>query len=95
MWGRFRQLSFDNPLAAAAVQHPGYARAGLLLLAALVTFLVLTLFKTPLSTFEEQAGAIAWRLNPDTEAEERINIIAIIASINDIDHAKITSKITS
>jgi len=77
MWSRLRNLPIGKSLAAIAMLNPAFARVGLLLLAGVITFLALTLFRAPLGTFEERVGEIAWRLNPDTETEERINIIAI------------------
>lgn len=77
MWNRLRQYCWDNPFTQAAMQRPALARAGVLGFAGLLTLLTLSLFAPSLATFEEQVGAMAWRLNPDATTEERINVVAI------------------
>jgi len=67
----------NKPLALTFNLRPVQARVLLLGLAALVTLLLCLLFGSSLQTFEEQVGAMGWRLNPDTRLEERINIVAI------------------
>lgn len=64
-------------LSAALLRRPQLGRLVLLAVAALLTVSVLTLFSAPLRIVEEQLGALAWQLNPDTIPEERISIIAI------------------
>ena len=48
-----------------------------LLLAALLTLLILTVFRSTLSTFEEQVGSLSWRFFSDETVEERITIVSI------------------
>ncbi len=74
---RFCQRCIDGLLSAAGQWHPARTRAGLLMSAAVLTWLVYALFRPQLDTFEEFAGGIAWRLTADATPEERINIIAI------------------
>ena len=45
-------------------------------LAALVTFLIMTVFRSTLMTFEDQVGGLSWRFFSDEE-EERITIVSI------------------
>jgi len=56
---------------------PAQTRMLLLATAALVTFALVLFFRSGLQTFEEQVGALGWRLSPDTRIEERIGIVAI------------------
>jgi adenylate cyclase len=77
MFASFFQSCRDTALARMLLQRPAVARVAVLVLAALVTLSAFTLFPSPLATFEEQAGAVAWRLAPETTPEERINIVAI------------------
>jgi CHASE2 domain-containing sensor protein len=56
---------------------PLHARLVLLGLAAVLTLLFLLVFSSSLRTFEDQVGALGWRLNPGTQLEERINVVAI------------------
>lgn len=64
-------------LALGLLRRPLLGRAILLVASAFLTLLLLVLFNAPLRLFEEQVGALAWRVNPDTTPEERISIIAI------------------
>ena len=48
-----------------------------LCVAALVTFLILTVFRSTLMTFEDQVGGLSWRFFSDEEVEERITIVSI------------------
>jgi len=64
-------------LSAALLRRPQVGRLILLGASALLTLAVLALFSAPLRIFEEQVGAVAWQLDPDTTPEERISIIAI------------------
>jgi adenylate cyclase len=56
---------------------PLQARILVLALAGIMTVLLAVLGKDGLSLLEEQAGAMAWKLNPDATLEERVSIIAI------------------
>ncbi len=77
MFARLRQYCRDSALFQVLLARPALARSAVLLLAALVCLSALSLFSSPLATFEEQAGALAWRVAPETTPEERINIVAI------------------
>lgn len=77
MLSLMREILTKNSLLAALMQHPKLARLGLLALAAIITVAVFSVYKAPLATFEEQTGSMAWRLNPEMQIEDRINIIAI------------------
>jgi adenylate cyclase len=77
MFSAFRQVCRDLALVQALLQRPALTRAAVLVLAGLLTLGAFTLFPSPLATFEEQAGALAWRVAPESEPEERINIVAI------------------
>ena len=57
--------------------RPIYARLLLLGLAAIITLMLIFSFRGGLATFEQQVGALGWRLSPNTSIEERINIVAI------------------
>src|SRR5688572_15487399 len=56
---------------------PWQSRLLLLLSAAVLTLLIRALFSASLDSLEEQAGNLGWHLDPATQIEERINIIAI------------------
>lgn len=77
MFARLSQICRDSVLLRALVTRPALARVVVLAFAALVTVSAFSLFRSPLATFEEQVGAVAWRLAPETAPEERINIVAI------------------
>jgi len=57
--------------------RPIYARLLLLGLAAIITLMLIFSFRGGLATFEQQVGALGWRLSPNADIEERINIVAI------------------
>ena len=64
-------------LALALNLKPLHARLLMLGLAAVIALLFVLIFRGNLRTFEDQVGALGWRLNPDTRIEEAINIISI------------------
>jgi adenylate cyclase len=69
--GRRNALTFVLSVA------PLQARMLVLALAGLITLLLALPGSGVFSLLEEQAGSIAWKMNPDTTLEERISIIAI------------------
>jgi adenylate cyclase len=73
----FKQVADQGLLIFLARLPPGRARLLLLGLAAVITLAICAAFRGTLVTFEEQVGAIGWKLNPSRVTEERINIIAI------------------
>lgn len=77
MWSKVRQLLFNNPFTMVLAQHPMLARLCLLMLAGAITAGGMSVYKPSLMVVEEQIGSLAWRLNPDAQPEERINIVAI------------------
>lgn len=70
-------MSGQSALAQTLSARPAQARVLLLALAAAITFGLVLAFNSGLKTFEDQVGALGWRLNPDTSLEERIGIVAI------------------
>ena len=69
-----RQL---NPLGFALRLAPVRGRLLMLVLAAIVTAVLLTLVSNGFTTLEERVGAQGWLLTADDVPEERINIVAI------------------
>ena len=66
-----------NALSFVLSIAPLQARMLVLVVAGLVTMLLTLLASDTLDLLEEQAGAFAWRLNPETTLEERVSIVAI------------------
>lgn len=66
-----------NPMALALRLVPAGGRLLMLLLAALVSLLLLTLLSPGLKTLEESLGALGWTLSPETTPEERITVVSI------------------
>lgn len=70
----------SRKLAALALLlklKPVHARGVVLVLAAVLTSLLLLLGGSGLQTFEEQVGALGWRLDPVMQTEESISVIEI------------------
>ncbi len=63
-----------RPLLSLA---PAQARLLTLLVAAILTFGLLQLFKLSFNNLEERLGALGWTLSPDSTIEQRISIVAI------------------
>lgn len=64
-------------LALALKLKPLHTRLAMLAFAAVFTLLFLLVFRGSLQTFEEQVGALGWRLNPLAQTEERISIVEV------------------
>jgi CHASE2 domain-containing sensor protein/class 3 adenylate cyclase len=77
MWTFPRQFAGKGIVASVLSLTPLQARLLLLGLSAVVTLAFCLVFKSGLATFEEQVGALGWKLSPETLTEERINIVAI------------------
>ena len=52
-------------------------RTAVLVAAAILSWLIITLFGGPLSSIEERVGAMGWTLFPDASLEERIALVVI------------------
>jgi len=72
-----RQFSLHDFLMLTLGLQPMVVRALLLVLAAGCTLALTFMFRDDFHTFEEQLGALGWRLDPQTHTEERISIVAI------------------
>lgn len=66
-----------NPMAFLLRLVPASARLLLLALSALVSVLLILVFRSGLETLEESLGALGWTLSPDTIVEERITLVVI------------------
>ncbi|HWK55590.1 MAG TPA: adenylate/guanylate cyclase domain-containing protein [Hyphomicrobiales bacterium] len=74
---RLRGHVTTGPLPLVFSLRPWQARLLLLALAALVAVALTATLRQPLRVFEEQLGAWGWTLAPDTQREQRVNIVAI------------------
>lgn len=72
-----RFLTGQGELAQFFSARPAQVRILLLAVAGVFTLGLVLVFGTGLKTFEDQVGALGWRISPDTRLEERIGIVAI------------------
>ncbi len=70
-------LKYANPVAFALRLLPGRGRLLMLVVAAVLTGLLMTVYSAGLDTLEERLGAQGWLLSADETPEERITIVAI------------------
>ena len=66
-----------NPFALALRMMPRSGRLLMLVMAAVLTWLVLSLFDDSTGTLEQRLGELGWVINADDTTEQRLTVIAI------------------